>query len=69
LEIAMIQNVSIKQVSHDVAAGDPAAFAPALTIARSMHPPLARAPEVATAPVTAARPARRAAARRRTVRG
>lgn len=72
----MTRNVSIKQVPHDTAGEaalpattDPAAFALALDVARALHPPLARAPEVAPAPVTAARPAPRASARRRTVRG
>ncbi|GAA2618450.1 hypothetical protein [Streptomyces vastus] len=71
----MTRNVSIKQVSHGAAGEavlpahtDPAAFALALEVARALHPPLARAPEVVPAPATAARPARRASARRRTVR-
>ncbi|NGO14354.1 hypothetical protein G5C60_43870 [Streptomyces sp. HC44] len=62
----------MKQVSHGDgpdAGDDPAGFALALDVARALHPPVARAPEVAAAAPAAVRPARRGSARRRTVRG
>ncbi|TLS39450.1 hypothetical protein FE633_46815, partial [Streptomyces montanus] len=65
--------LQVSQVSHSVADGDgPAGFTLALEVARELHPPLTRAPELAaatTAPARPARPARRVQARRRTVRG
>ena len=54
----------IKQVSHEVAAQDPAGFALALEVAYALHAPTApavRAPEISTA-------AARRTARRRRVR-
>ncbi|TPQ16358.1 hypothetical protein FGD71_042215 [Streptomyces sporangiiformans] len=63
----------VSQVSHGVAdGGGPAGFALALEVARELHPPLTRAPELAPATATPSRPARpalRVPARRRTVRG
>ncbi|MGQ4381874.1 hypothetical protein ACN6LB_002425 [Streptomyces sp. SAS_270] len=59
----------IKSVTHTVVVGsDPAGFGLALAVARELHAPVARAPEVATS-AAGARPALRASARRRTVRG
>ncbi|MEV6196006.1 hypothetical protein AB0M19_26815 [Streptomyces sp. NPDC051920] len=56
----------IKSVQHTAAAGDAAALGLALAVARELHPPVRRAPELAPA---VSRPARsRAAARRRSVR-
>ncbi|MCX5558766.1 hypothetical protein [Streptomyces sp. NBC_00038] len=58
----MIQQ--IKQVSHSTVGSDPAGLGLALEVARQLHAPVSRAPEVSTA---AARRSRRAPARRRTV--
>jgi hypothetical protein len=58
-------NKVIKSVTHTAVGGDPAGFGLALEVARELHAPVARAPEVATA--AAARSSRRSPARRRTV--
>ncbi|MGW7265736.1 hypothetical protein [Streptomyces sp. NPDC054842] len=59
----MITRVPFRQVAHSAAGGDPAGLGLALAVARRLHPPLTRAPEVAPA---AARPARADRIRRRT---
>lgn len=61
---ASAKQLSIKQVTHAVAGDDPAGLGLALAVARALHTPVSRAPEVATA---TARPSRRTPARRRTV--
>ncbi|MEV7346030.1 hypothetical protein [Streptomyces sp. NPDC093544] len=62
-----IKQLSIKQVSHGVPGDDPAGLGLALAVARELHTPVSRAPEVSTA---AAQRSRRTPARRRTgVRG
>ncbi|MER5395877.1 hypothetical protein [Streptomyces sp. NPDC002599] len=56
----------IKSVQHTASAADPAGLGVALAVARELHPPVRRAPELAPA---VSRPAqRRASGRRRTVR-
>ncbi|MFF0023577.1 hypothetical protein ACFYQQ_23875 [Streptomyces sp. NPDC005496] len=59
----MITRAPFRQVVHSAAGGDPAGLGLALAVARELHPPLARAPEVAPA---AARPVRANRTRRRT---
>ena len=56
--------LSVRQVSHDVVGDDPAGLDLALAVARALHAPVSRAPEVSTA---AAPRSRRTPARRRTV--
>ncbi|MFJ4834883.1 hypothetical protein ACIP79_33985 [Streptomyces sp. NPDC088747] len=63
-ERASIEQISIRQVSHNAVGGDPAGLGLALAVARELHAPVSRAPEVST---VAARRTRRAPARRRTV--
>ncbi|MEU0435896.1 hypothetical protein [Streptomyces sp. NPDC006290] len=56
----------IKRVPHTAAVGDPAGLGLALAVARELHTPARRAPELAPA---VSRPApRRASGHRRTVR-
>ncbi|MER5473314.1 hypothetical protein ABZX90_32660 [Streptomyces sp. NPDC002935] len=56
----------IKHVAHTAAGGDPAGLGLALAVARELHAPARRAPELAPA---VSRPApRRTSTRRRTVR-
>ncbi|MFC8964726.1 hypothetical protein OG458_22885 [Streptomyces sp. NBC_01281] len=58
--------MKIQHVAHTVTGDDPSGLGLALTVARALHAPVRRAPELAPA---ASRPAaRRAPARRRTVR-
>ncbi|MEU0787634.1 hypothetical protein ABZ341_39605 [Streptomyces sp. NPDC006173] len=58
--------MKIQHVAHPVTGDDPGGLALALAVARALHAPERRAPELAPA---ASRPAaRRAPARRRTVR-
>jgi len=61
---ASAEQLSIRQVSHGVAGDNPAGLDLALAIARALHTPVSRAPEVSTA---AAPRSRRTPARRRTV--
>ncbi|MFJ2832939.1 hypothetical protein ACIPC1_36225 [Streptomyces sp. NPDC087263] len=61
---ASAKQLSIKQVSHSVAGDDPAGLGLALAVARELHAPVNRAPEVSTA---AAPRSRRTPAHRRTV--
>ncbi|MEU4086647.1 hypothetical protein [Streptomyces aureus] len=58
--------MKIKSVQHTAAAGDASALGLALAVARELHPPVRRAPELAPA-VSRPKP-RRASGRRRTVR-
>ncbi|MEU6276103.1 hypothetical protein ABZ871_27370 [Streptomyces populi] len=55
----------IKSVQHTAAAGDAAAPGLALAVARELHPPVRRAPELALA---VSRPKQHRASRRRTAR-
>ncbi|GGX98819.1 hypothetical protein GCM10010358_60610 [Streptomyces minutiscleroticus] len=56
----------VAQIAHTVAGGDPAGLGLALEVARELHPPAGRAPEVA--PPALPRSVRRSAARRRAAR-
>ncbi|MFI0963815.1 hypothetical protein ACH4S8_20730 [Streptomyces sp. NPDC021080] len=58
--------MTIKSVPHTTAAGDAAALGLALAVARELHPPVRRAPELA--PAVSRPQQRRASGRRRTVR-
>ncbi|MGW1532186.1 hypothetical protein [Streptomyces aureus] len=58
--------MKIKSVQHTAAAGDASALGLALAVARELHPPVRRAPELAPA-VSRPKP-RGAAGRRRSVR-
>ncbi|MFI6338448.1 hypothetical protein [Streptomyces sp. NPDC050535] len=66
-ERVSVKQVSIKQVSHSAVGGDPAGLGLALAVARELHAPVSRAPEVST--VAARRPRRTPARRRTVVRG
>lgn len=58
--------MKIQHVAHTVTGDDPAGLGLALTVARELHAPRRRAPELAPAASRAA--ARRTPGRRRTVR-